>query len=151
MIFCVSFSFRKLYAAFEPFSDLAVEPELGSQIPTITTQSCDVTRTTKESTKTNGLNKEDHPTWPFRSSKTNYEIAEKENSSSPVQEYVATAFGDAIPKMENDLIERKHQGKGFFMRHYHAWRKPANWKVDPKNDVKEQDSAHVNQNDDGAI
>lgn len=80
----------------------------------------------------------DNPAWPFRSSQTNYEIVKDEYQNSPVEKYVATAFGDEIPAMRNELIKRKHSGEGFLERHVHAWSKSMNWKVDPENDMKEE-------------
>lgn len=75
--------------------------------------------------------------FPFRSSDQNRQIAVDNYAKSPAERYVATAFGDEIPNMRDDLIRRKDNGEGFFERHFNAWRNLTNWEVDPDNNEKE--------------
>ncbi len=74
----------------------------------------------------------------FRSSRTNKDIADKNYPDDPVQGKVATWSGDEIPKMRDDLIDRKNKGEGPIERHVKAWSSPKNWEVDPDNDEKER-------------
>ena len=75
--------------------------------------------------------------WIFSSSKGNADIANKNYENDPIQRRVATAFGDEIPNMRDDLIRRKNNGEGFLERHGKAWTDTDNWKVDWDNDKKE--------------
>lgn len=80
----------------------------------------------------------DFSSWPFSSSLENAQKAAKNYPDSPVQRYVATSFGDEIPNMRDDLINRKNSGEGFFERHFKAWTTGSNWEVDENNDAKEE-------------
>jgi len=73
----------------------------------------------------------------FSSTKDNAEIAKQNYPDSPVEQWTARNFGDELPNLRNDLIERKNQGEGFIQRHYNAWKNENNWVVDPNNDAKE--------------
>ena len=79
------------------------------------------------------------PGAPFRSSETSRKIAEKNYPDSKVEKYVATAFGDELPEMRDDLANRKKNGEGFVERHRNAFTDRKNWKVDPDNNRKETD------------
>lgn len=85
----------------------------------------------------NGGSSNRRPGYPFRSSQTNKDIADKNYPNSPVQKYVATALGDELPKMRDDLINRKNKGEGVISRHIKAWTNKKNWQRDPDNNRKE--------------
>jgi hypothetical protein len=75
--------------------------------------------------------------WLFSSSESNREKAQENYPDSGLERWVATSFGDEIPKMRDDLIERKKNGEGPIRRHWNAWRTLENWEVDRNNDEKE--------------
>lgn len=77
------------------------------------------------------------PQFPFSSSQTNRDIADREYGNSPMERYVAKSFGDEIPFMRDDLIRRKNNGEGFWSRHWNAWKTGNNWKVNWLNDFLE--------------
>ena len=79
----------------------------------------------------------------FRSSRRNKDIANRNYPDSPIQRKVATAFGDEIPNMRDDLIKRKNNGEGPVERHLKAWTTGDNWKIDPKNDENERNDPAV--------
>lgn len=66
------------------------------------------------------------------SSATNRLIAKQAYPDSPIERHVAKAFGDEMPKMRDDLIDRKNKGEGFVVRHYHAWTNKDNLQFDTK-------------------
>ena len=64
----------------------------------------------------------------IRPSQRSRNIANRNYPNSPVERFVATRFGDNLPRMRNELINRKNNGEGFTRRHYNAWKNPANWR-----------------------
>ena len=48
-------------------------------------------------------------------------------ANDPVQKFVCTHCGDELPKMRDDLIDRKNQGEDTFERHFNAWGDGMNW------------------------
>lgn len=61
------------------------------------------------------------------SSDANAKLAAENYRDSPVERFVAHHLGDLLPKMRDELIERKRKGEGFLKRHFKAWIKPRNW------------------------
>ena len=64
----------------------------------------------------------------IRPSQRSRDIANRFYPNSPVERFVATRFGDNLPRMRNELINRMNNGEGFIRRHFNAWRNQANWR-----------------------
>ena len=61
------------------------------------------------------------------STEENRRIAEENYPDSLFERFVATHLGDELPKMRDDLIQRKKNGEGIIERHWNAWSDHRNW------------------------
>jgi hypothetical protein len=61
-------------------------------------------------------------------SQRSHNIANRFYPSSPAERFVATRFGDTLPRMRNELINRRNNGESFTRRHFNAWRNRGNWR-----------------------
>lgn len=52
--------------------------------------------------------------------------------NSPVENFVVKQFGDKLPHMHDDLINRKNNGENFIERHYNSWKNTDNWRYEPE-------------------
>ena len=67
--------------------------------------------------------------------RSNSEICDAGYPYSPVENFVCNKFGENLPNMRDELLERKENGEGFVRRHINAYRNPENWDYDVTPDI----------------
>lgn len=81
----------------------------------------------------------------FDSSRGNKLQAEQNYPNDPVQRTVARVLGDELPRMRDDLIQRKNNGEGAVERHIKAWTTMKNWEWDSEEQERREVEDYLNE------